>query len=97
MVDAAPLRKHFGQPSGQKLGCDFPVAKIQALFHAKTGLLLAVTAAPLRTHEMSQVDTVHTMIQPGDVLVADRGLSSHVHLALLLTRDAHGVFRVHQK
>ncbi len=97
MPDTPELQKHFGQPGGQKPGCGFPVAKILALFDAKTGFLLAVTAAPLRTHEMSQIDAAHATIRPGDVLVGDRGLSSYVHLALLAGRQAHGVFRLHQK
>ena len=97
MGDNPELQKQFGQPSAQKPGCGFPVAKILAVFQAKTGLLLAVTAAPLRSHEMSRIDTIHEMIRPGDVLVTDRGLCSYVHMALLAERQAHGVFRLHQK
>ena len=97
MADNPELQKQFGQPSAQKPGCGFPVAKILAVFQAKTGLLLAVTAAPLRSHEMSRIDSIHEMIRPGDVLVIDRGLCSYVHMALLAERQAHGVFRLHQK
>lgn len=97
MADEPELRKHFGQPGNQKPGCGFPVAKILALFHAGTGLLLHVAAAPLRTHEMAQADTAHPALRPGDVLVGDRGLSSFAHLALLVRRGVHGVFRIHQK
>ena len=96
-ADTPELQKQFGQPGAQRPGCGFPVAKILALFDAKTGFLLSVHATPLRTHEMSQVDVAHEMIRPGDVLVGDRGLSSYVHLALLAARQAHGVFRLHQK
>src|SRR3954447_9389964 len=97
MPDTPELQRHFGQPGGQATGCGFPVAKILALFHAGTGLLLDVTAAPLRTHDMGQVDGVHPTLQPGDVLVGDRGFCSFAHLALLLGRGVHAVFRVHQK
>ena len=97
MADTPELQKQFGQPGAQKPGCGFPVAKILAIFDAKTGFLLGANATPLRTHEMSQVDVAHEMIRPGDVLVGDRGLSSYVHLALLAARQAHGVFRLHQK
>ena len=95
--DNPELQKQFGQPGGQKPGCGFPVVKILAVFQAKTGLLLAVMAAPLRSHEMSRIDAAHEMIRPGDVLVGDRGFCSYVHLALLAQRQAHGVFRLHQK
>ena len=97
MPDTPELQKHFGQPGGQKAGCGFPVAKILALFHAKTGLLMAVFATPLRTHEMSQVERLHPMLTVGDVLVGDRGFCSYAHLAMLVSRGVHALFRVHQK
>jgi hypothetical protein len=97
MPDTPELQRHFGQPGGQAAGCGFPTAKILTLFHAGTGLLLDVLAAPLRTHDMGQVDGVHPTLKPGDVLVGDRGFCSFAHLALLLGRGAHAVFRVHQK
>jgi hypothetical protein len=96
MPDTPELQRHFGQPAGQAPGCGFPVAKILALFHAGTGLLLDVVAAPLRTHDMGQIDGVHPTLKPGDVLVGDRGFCSFPHLALLLGRGVHAVFRIHQ-
>jgi hypothetical protein len=97
MPDKPELQKRFGQPSNQKRGCGFPVARILALFHAGTGFLLEVTAAPLNTHEMSQIDGVHPTLKSGDVLVGDRGFCSFAHLALLIGRGVHAVFRIHQK
>jgi hypothetical protein len=97
MPDTAELQDYFGQPGGQAKGCGFPVAKILALFHATTGLLIEVVAAPLRTHDMSQCDRVHPALRAGDVLVGDRGFCSYAHLALLINRGVHAVFRIHQK
>jgi hypothetical protein len=97
MPDTPELQDHFGQPGNQAAGCGFPVAKILALFHAGTGMLLDIVAAPLRTHDMGQVDGVHPTLRPGDVLVGDRGFCSFPHLALLLGRGVQAVFRVHQK
>ena len=97
MPDEPELQRHFGQPGNQAPGCGFPVAKILALFHAGTGLLLDLVAAPLRTHDMGHVDGVHPTLKPGDVLVGDRGLCSFAHLALLLGRGVHAVLRVHQR
>jgi hypothetical protein len=96
MPDTPELQRHFGQPGGQAKGCGFPVAKILALFHAGTGLLLDVIDAPLRTHEMAKVDGVHPTLKKGDVLVGDRGFCSFAHLALLVRRGVHGLFRIHQ-
>lgn len=97
MPDTAELRGHFGQPGQQQSGCGFPMAHLLALFDAGTGLLISVLAAPLRTHDMSQVAQMHPELRAGDVLVADRGFASYVHLALLLRRQMHAVLRVHQR
>ena len=97
MPDTPALQKQFGQPSNQKRGCGFPVARILALFHAGTGFLLEVTAARLNTHEMSQIDGIRPTLKRGDVLVGDRGFCSFAHLALLIGRGVHAVFRLHQR
>ncbi len=97
MPDTPALQDHFGQPGQQCAGCGFPVAHLMALFHAGTGMILEVLAAPLRTHDMSRVAQLHPQLQEGDLLVADRGFCSFVHLALLYQREVHGLLRVHQK
>jgi hypothetical protein len=97
MPDTPALQAHFGQPGNQKKGCGFPVAHILALFHAGTGLLLEVAAAPLRSHDLSGILGILPLLAAGDVLVADRGFCSFAHLALLMSRGVHGVFRLHQK
>ena len=91
------LHKHFGQSGKQLPGCGFPVAHLLALFHAGTGLVLQILAAPLRTHDLSEVVGLHPELRPGDVLVADRGFCSYAHLALLVQAGVHAVFRMHQK
>ena len=40
---------------------------------------------------------MHPALRSGDVLVADRGFCSYVHLALLLQRGVQAVIRIHQK
>lgn len=97
MADTPDLHAHFGQPGAQAEGCGFPVAHMLALFHAGTGLLLRVLAAPLRTHDRHHAAKMHPEMDEGDILVADRGLASYAHLALLFLRKMHAVFRCHQK
>ena len=97
MPDTPALQAHFGQPGNQAKGCGFPVAHLLAFFHAGTGLLLEVVAAPLRSHDMSGIRAILPLLTAGDVLVADRGFCSFAHLALLMSRGVHGVFRLHQK
>jgi hypothetical protein len=97
MPDTPELQNHFGQPGQQRRGCGFPQAHLLAMFDAATGLLVKVLAAPLRTHDQSQVAQLHPELAAGDILVADRGFASYVHLALVLGRGAHAVFRAHQR
>ena len=97
MSDTPALAGHFGYPPGQAKGCGFPVAHMLALFHAGTGLLQRVVAAPLRTSDLRYVATMHPELAEGDVLLADRGFASYGHLALLFLRQIHAVFRCHQK
>jgi hypothetical protein len=94
MPDAPALQEAFGQSTVQRPGCGFPVARLLGLFHAGTGLLLKLVVAPLLTHDLAQVQKVHPTLAPGDVLVADRGLSSYAHLALLAQAGVHAVLRV---
>jgi len=70
------------------------VARLLGRFHAGTGLLLKLVVAPLLTHDLARVQAVHPALHPGDVLVADRGLCSYAHLALLVQAGVHTVLRV---
>lgn len=97
MPDTPELQQAFGQPGNQKPGCGFPVAHLLVLMHAGTGLLQKLLAAPLRTHDMAGAARLHAGMEPGDVLVADRGFCSFAHLALLQNAGLHGIFRVHQR
>src|SRR5919109_1047421 len=94
MPDTPALQEAFGQPTVQRPGCGFPVARLLGLFHAGTGVLLTRVVAPLLTHDLARVQVVHPALQPGDVLVADRGLCSYAHLALLVQAGVHAVLRI---
>jgi hypothetical protein len=94
MPDTPALQVAFGQSTVQRPGCGFPVARLLGLFHAGTGVLLKLMVAPLVTHDLARVQAVHSSLQAGDVLVADRGLCSYAHLALLVQAGLHAVLRV---
>jgi Transposase DDE domain len=97
MPDTAELQAAFGQPGNQRPGCGFPVAKWLALFDVGTGMLLRSSTAPLRSHEMSRCAAISEGAEPGDIVMGDRGLSSYAHLAILVGRGLHGLFRLHQR
>jgi hypothetical protein len=92
--DTPALQDALGQSTEQRPGCGFPVAHLLGLFHAGTGVLLKLVVAPLLTHDLAQVQKVHSILAPGDVLVADRGLCSYAPLALLVQAGVHAVLRV---
>jgi len=66
------------------------------MLHAGTGMITKMLASPLRTHDMKRTVELHPELQANDLLVADRGFCSYVHLALLLQRGVHGLLRLHQ-
>jgi hypothetical protein len=76
MPDTPELQAAFGQPGNQQPGCGFPVAKWLALFDVATGMLLGSSTAPLRSHEMSRCAAISDDLEPGDIVLGDRGLSS---------------------
>ena len=73
------------------------MAKWLALFDRTTGMLLRSATAPLRTHDMAPASAISRELEPGDLVLGDRGSCSYAHLALLMRRGLHAVFCVHQK
>jgi hypothetical protein len=59
MPDTPALQDAFGQPTVQRPGCGFPVARLLGLFHAGTGVLLKLVVAPLLTHDLARVQVIH--------------------------------------
>lgn len=97
MPDTPDLRAAFGQSGRQADGCGFPTAHLLVQFHAYTGYLIDAIPAPLRTHDLADVAWTHRGLRAGDVVVGDRAFCSYAHLALLHQRQAHGLFRAHQR
>jgi Transposase DDE domain len=97
MPDTDSLRDHYGQPGGQAAGCGFPTAHWLALVHFGSGLIQKVLTAPLRTHDLNGVAQLHPELEAGDVALGDRAFGSYGHVALLVVRGLHGIFRAHQK
>jgi len=95
MPDTPELQKRFGQPGMQKPGCGFPVAHWLALFNSSTGMAVDTLAAPLRTHEASEVGQIQKQMQPQDLVVGDDSFGTYAHLCLLRMRDLHGLFPTH--
>jgi hypothetical protein len=95
--DVAGLQKAFGQPSGCKPGCGFPVPKLLGVFDAWSGMVQELLVLPLYTQDLAGVWRLHRHLQAGDVLAGDRGFCSFGHLAILAQEGVHGLFRLHQR
>jgi hypothetical protein len=96
MPDTPELQETFGQPGQQRAGCGFPVAHLLVSFDAGTGMLLEAIPAPLRTHDLRDVQFIHRHLQAGDILIGDKAFGSWAHLALLQSAQIHGLFPLHQ-
>jgi hypothetical protein len=97
MPDTPELRDYFGQPAGQAEGCGFPVAHWLALVHFGTGLIQKAIVSRVSSHDLPSVPQVHPELEAGDVAAGDRSFCSFGHLALLMVRGVHGIFRAHGK
>jgi hypothetical protein len=95
--DTAVLQQRWPQNAMQKPGCGFPIVKLLGALDLATGMILHLTIMSLNCHEMSQLVGLHPALEAGDVLLADRGFCSFVHLALLSVFPMDAVFRMHQK
>ena len=96
MPDTPELRAHFGTSGRARPGCSFPVARILALFHAGTGLLLEVLAVPAAGPRdgvrRRRPPPPRAGRRPGRATAAS---ARSLHLAMLAARGAHAVFRIH--
>ena len=97
MADVPELQNHFGQPTGQRPGCGFPVAHRAALFDLATSMLLRVAAGPMGAHDMARTPEAEADLASGDVVLGDRGFCSYAHIASLLVRRIDSVLRLHQE
>jgi hypothetical protein len=95
MSDTPELREYFGLPSGQKQGCGFPTAHLLVLFDALSGTLQELIVSPLRTGDLAHSPDCHRHLAPGDILIGDDCFGSYAHIALLLQRQAQGLFPLH--
>lgn len=84
-VDDTPeLAGHYGKARNQRglaLGC--PNVRLLALLDASTGLIRKIISMPYCRSEQRGFGHILRHLLPGDLLLADRGLVSFAHLALL--------------
>jgi Transposase DDE domain len=97
MPDTAESQKAYPQPGSQKPGCGFPMIKLVGLFCLASGALLEVVRGTLRVHESQLFRHLWPHLNPGDVLLADRGFCSFFSLSSLQERGVDCLMRLHQR
>jgi DDE family transposase len=96
MPDTAANQAEWPQPRSQKPGCGFPLLKLVGLFSLASGALLQIAHGSLRQHELSLARQFWPSLDPGDLLLADRGFCSYQDLSALAARGVDAVMRLHQ-
>ena len=71
--------------------------KLVGVFSLATGVLLDYAKGNKHQHELNLLHKLRDQFKVGDLVLADRGFSSYTLLALLLSRGAHSLFRLHQR
>jgi hypothetical protein len=97
MPDEPGLQAVFPQPSAQKRGCGFPIARLEALFCWATGGIVDVVIGSLHTAELPLFRKLWHHFKTGDVVVCDRAYCAYVDMARLLQRGVFCVFRLHHR
>lgn len=94
-ADTPANQKKYPQQSVQKVGCGYPILRIVTLLSLTTGLITAWAVGHWRQSEMVLLMRyLWENLQPGEVLLADRGFCNWGLLALCLQRKVDAVFRV---
>lgn len=94
MPDSPQLQAEFGQPSGPKSGCGFPMARLVALFCWASGVVLDVAVGAYRTSELTLVRSLYDHLERADLVLADRFYCTYGVLSELLGRGCDAVFRL---
>lgn len=92
--DTPANQKAFPQQSSQKPGCGFPIIRLIGLFSLATGLFTTWLTGAWSSHELVLLQCLWQFLQPGEVLLGDRGFGIWVVLAQCLQHKVDGVFRV---
>lgn len=97
MPDEPELQKAFPQPSAQKPGCGFPVARLLVLFCWATGAIVDVVIGSLHAAELPLFRKLWHHFQAGDVILCDRAYCAYVDMVRLLQQGVFCVFRMHHR
>ena len=96
MPDTVENQKAYPQPSNQKPGCGFPIAKIGVIFSLVTGAAVALFIDVLNTHDIKLARQIYQFLNPLDILVGDRAFCAYADMVAIKNLNCDAVFRKHQ-
>ncbi len=100
MPDTEANQAAYPQPSSQKAGVGFPIARACAILSLATACILDLAFGQYKGKGKGEPALLRQMLdslQKGDVLVADRYYFSFLTIALLLARGVDVCVRAHAK
>ena len=93
--DTPANQKAYPQPQSQGAGCGFPLIRLVGLFSLASGALLGFATGTYLQSELALAAQLWALLDPGDVLLADRYFGCYRVLALVRERGADVVCRLH--
>ena len=99
MPDTAANQEVSPQPSSQKPGVGFPLARLVAVISLTTGALRLWpwVRTPARRPARPLFRTLWDHLKAGEIVLGDRYFASFCGIAPLVQRGIDGLFRMHQK
>ena len=100
MPDTEENQQAYPQPGSQAPGVGFPVARIVVVLSLACGAVFGAALGRLRGKQTSEnilFHTLHTHLEWGDVVLADRYYCSYWEITLLGQRGVDVVMRLHQR
>ena len=98
MPDTEKNQKAYPQPPQQKPGVGFPLARIAALFSLSCGAVVELGICRNTgkgNSELGMLRRLWSILNPGDVLLADRYMCAWTEMVMLKQRGVDSVTRLH--
>ncbi len=96
MPDTIENQIEYPQPSTQKAGCGFPIAKIGVVFSLVTGAAIALCIDVLNTHDIKLARRLYSFLKPNDVLLGHRAFCAYADMFTIKKLNCDAVFHKHQ-
>jgi hypothetical protein len=100
MADTPANQQAYPQPSSQKPGLGFPIARLVVIFCLATGSVLEAAIGRCQgkqTGENALFRSLWGELEAGDVVLGDRCFGSYFDIIMLKRRGVDSVFRLHQR